>query len=149
MEEHDAGFDQSAALSAQRNILRVHRVLRHRSGEALPTVDAGTLKAGAVALDQQGRREARLALKPVDVLREDATQQTLLGEELEEEVTGRGVVLVVGVEHLLGEDPERHGVVFEVVVVEDARWIAKVGDGVLVEIAVQAVRGAEVRDAGG
>ena len=87
-------------------------------------------------LDENGKSKSGAPIESVNVLGVDASEKSLLLEKSEEEVTGCGVVLVVGVEHLLGEDPERHGVVLEVVVVEDARWIAEVGDGVLVEIAI-------------
>lgn len=120
MKEHDAWLDESLTLAAQRNILRVHRVLRNRCGEALVALDAGTLLAGAVAFDEERRAETGFALEAVNVLGEDSTKKTLLSEELEEKVAGGGVVLVVGVEHLLGEDPEGNWVVFEVEVVEDA-----------------------------
>lgn len=136
MEEHYAGFDESAALAAQRNILRVYRVLWDGGRVALAALDAGTLLAGAVALDEERRPQPGFALEAVDVLCEDSAKEAFLGEELKEEVAGSGVVLVVGVEHLLGKDPERNWVVFEVKVVEDAGWIAKIGNWVFGEIAV-------------
>ena len=101
-----------------------------------------------MTLDEGGRRQTCLALEPVDVLCEHATEQTLLRQQLEEEVAGRGVVLVVCVEHLLREDPEGRGVLLEIVVIEDRGGIAEIGHRVFVQIAVQSVGGTEVGNAG-
>ena len=101
-----------------------------------------------MTLDQRGRRQTCLALEPVDVLCEHTAEQTLLCQQLQEEVTGRGMVLVVCVEHLLCEDPEGRGILLEIVVIEDRGWIAEIRHRIFVQVAVQSVCRAEVRDAG-
>lgn len=142
-------FDRTAAQRAERHGARVHAALRQVGAEFLAAVEAGAFARGPVALDEQRRREARVALQTVDVLRVDPTQHAAILQQREHEVAGSGVVLLVGVEHLASEDPEGRAQLVEVLDVEDRRRIAQVGDRELVQIPVETVRGAEVRDSRG
>ena len=84
MKEHDfrlfliasplLDFDRTAARRAERNGPRIHAALRQIGAELLPTVEAGALARGAVAFDEQGRLQSRVALQSIDVLRVDAAQ---------------------------------------------------------------------------
>lgn len=70
-------------------------------------------------LDKDGLRESGTPIESIDVLCVDASEKSLLLEKCEEEVGRGGVILVVGVEHLLGEDPEGNWEVSEVAETED------------------------------
>ena len=77
-----------------------------------------------MALDEDGESESGAAIESVDVLRVDASEKALPLEKSEEEVGGRGMVLVIGVEHFLGEDPEGD---WEVGEVAEAEYGGRVG----------------------
>lgn len=64
-------------------------------------------------------------------------------------MAGRGVVLLIRVEHLASEDPERRAELVEVFDIENGRRVAQVGNGKLVQIPIEAVRRTEVRNSGG
>lgn len=147
--EDDVRLDESAAAATHGNATLVDRLLRDRGRIRLVAADAGAGRTGAMALDEDGESESGAPIESVDVLRVDASEKALPLEESEEEVGGRGMILVVGVEHLLREDPKGDWEVGEVVETEYRGRVRQEGNRVLVQVPIETGCGAEVGNARG
>ena len=122
-EEDNVGFYKSAAIAAHGNATFIHSFLGNGGGIGFVTANAGAGGACAMPLDENGKSKSGAPIESVNVLGVDASEKSLLLEKSEEEVSGRGVVLVVGVEHLLCEDPKGNREVGEVTETENGGWI--------------------------
>lgn len=144
---HD--FDRTAARRAERNGPRIHAALRQIRAKLLSAVETGAFARCSVAFDEQGRLQSRVSLQAIDVLRVDPTQNAAILQQREHEVAGRGMVLLIRVEHLASKDPERRAELVEVFDIENGGRVSQVGDGKLVQIPIETVRRTEVRNSRG
>ena len=118
-EEDDVGLDESATAAAHGNATFIHSFLGNGRGIGLVTTNAGAGRTRAMSLDENGKSKSGAPIESVDVLGVDASEKSLLLQKSEEEVSGCGVVLVIGVEHLLCEDPKGNREVGEVTETEN------------------------------
>ena len=72
-----------------------------------------------MTFNQDGSIQSSQTLQTIDILGKHATKHALLGEEFQKEMTGSGMVQIVGIKHLLSENPEGCAIIAEIPNVED------------------------------
>ena len=117
--EDNVGLNESTTATAHRNATFIHSFLGNGGGIGFVTANAGAGRTRAMPLDENGKSKSGAPIETVNVLGVDASEKSLLLEKSEEEVSGRGVVLVVGIKHLLCEDPKGNRKIGEVTETED------------------------------